>query len=184
MHWPYPHLPGLSQISRVSVRSCAALDPRETPLLGTRNRKNSGIITLLRHFLRNLILRKLLLILLKCSKQSKTSFQVSFLFRTNLRSGGGIKITVICSLQATSTQTHVELNEEKTAPTKSYHLLVVALRPESAANLSSLRALALRRPCDVFLVWARILDKMPGRWSRWDSTTRGDFNSNSLDWCS
>ena len=26
MPWPYPHLPGLSQISRVSVESCAPLD--------------------------------------------------------------------------------------------------------------------------------------------------------------
>ena len=39
-------------------------------------------------------------------------------------------------------------------------------------------------PCDGFLVWARIFEKMPGRWSRWDSTTRSDYSSNPLDWCS
>ena len=54
----------------------------------------------------------------------------------------------------------------------------------SPANTFALRAFALRRPCAGFLVWARIFEKMPGRWSRWDSTTRSDFSSNPLDWCS
>ena len=59
MHWPYLLLPGLSQISRVSVGRCAPLDQKKTPLSGTRNRKKSGLMSLLRHFLRNLFLRKL-----------------------------------------------------------------------------------------------------------------------------
>ena len=54
-------------------------------------------------------------------------------------------------------------------------------RWSSPATNSALRSFARRRHCDGFLVWPSIYEIRPGRWSRWDSTTRSDFNSNSLD---
>ena len=75
------------------------------------------------------------------------------------------------------------LSEEKTASKVSYHLLVVRLRLIIPSQHLRSPRLFPSAPCDGFLVWAHIFEKIPGRWSQLDRTTRIDSSSSSLDWC-
>ena len=137
-------------------------------------------MSLSRHFLRNLILRKLLLNLLKCFKYSNTSFQVSFFGPIEgVVMAAKMRSAVLCRPRALKLMWHSAKKKQPQQNLTTYWSFGSGWR--SPANTSALRAFALRRLYDGFLVWARILEKMPGRWSRWDSTTRSDFNFNSLD---